>query len=95
MTKDGLTDFLRADAFKELDNIETDQQKDLPQPAVQKSCPSSSVLISLTPVEDFNCGDMNILDILKNRKTRRIFSKDSITIEELSFLLWSVQGVKK
>lgn len=95
MTKEGSRNFLRADVFKELDNIETDQQRELPQPAVQKSCPASSTLIDLTPVENFDCGHMSILDALKNRKTRRVFSEEALSLEELSFLLWSVQGVKK
>ena len=95
MTKEGLRNFLRADAFKELDNIETDQAKRLTSTSSSKSCPASSVLIDLTPVENFNCGEMSILDALKNRKTRRVFSKDALSLEELSFLLWSVQGVKK
>lgn len=95
MTKEGSKNFLRADVFKELDNLETDQQKELPQPQVQKSCPASSTLIDLTPVENFDCGNMSILDTLRNRKTRRIFSEEALSLQELSFLLWSVQGVKK
>lgn len=95
MTKEASKNFLRADVFKELDNIETDQEKDLPQPAVQKSCSPSSTLIDLVPVESFSCGQMNILEILKRRKSRRVFSNEPISLEELSFLLWTVQGVKK
>lgn len=95
MTKEGSKNFLRADVFKELDNLETDQQKELQQPPVQKSCPASSTLIDLIPVENFDCGNMSILDTLRNRKTRRVFSGEALSLEELSFLLWSVQGVKK
>jgi len=95
MTKEGSKNFLRADVFKELDNLETDQQKELPQPPVQKSCPASSTLIDLIPVENFDCGNMSILNTLRNRKTRRVFSEEALSLEELSFLLWSVQGVKK
>lgn len=95
MTKEGSKNFLRADVFKELDNLETDQQRELPQPPVQKSCPASSTLIDLIPIENFGCGNMSILDTLRNRKTRRVFSEEALSLEELSFLLWSVQGVKK
>lgn len=95
MNKEGTLNFLRADILKELNNMETDQQKELSQPAIQKSCPASSTLIDLTPVENFDCGHLSVLDALKNRKTRRSFSDESLTLEELSFLLWSSQGVKK
>lgn len=37
----------------------------------------------------------NILDILNDRKSRRVYKEESLTIEELSFLLWATQGVKK
>lgn len=47
MNKETLKNFLKADAFEELKQIETDQDKELPQPAVQKSCPASPKLIDL------------------------------------------------
>lgn len=95
MTKEISKNFLKADAFKQLNNIETDQEKELPQPSVQKSCSPSSTLIDLVSVKDFNCGNMSVLDVLKSRKTRRLFINEKLSLEELSFLLWSVQGVKK
>ncbi|WML35529.1 SagB/ThcOx family dehydrogenase [Clostridium sp. OS1-26] len=95
MSKEISKNFLKADVFKELDNIETDQEKELPQPPVQKSCSPSSSLIDLVSVENFNCGQMSVLDVLKCRKTRRLFTDEQLSLEELSFLLWSVQGVKK
>ncbi|MDW8799730.1 SagB/ThcOx family dehydrogenase [Clostridium sp. A1-XYC3] len=95
MSKETLKNFLKADAFEELKQIETDQDKELPQPAVQKSCPASPKLIDLVSADAFECGSMSILDSLKFRKSRRVFSEDTLTIEELSYLLWSAQGVKK
>lgn len=95
MTKETSKKLLKADIFKDLNNIETDQEKELPQPPVQKSCSPSSVLIDLIPVENFSSGQMSILDALKKRKSRRLFSDEPLSLEELSFLLWSVQGVKK
>ncbi|WP_411682831.1 SagB/ThcOx family dehydrogenase [Clostridium thailandense] len=95
MTKETSKNFLKANAFKDLNNIQTDQEKEMPQPPVQKSCSPSSILVDLIPVENFSCGQLSILDALKNRKTRRFFSNEPLSLEELSFLLWSVQGVKK
>lgn len=95
MTKETSKNFLKANVFNDLNNIQTDQEKEMPQPPVQKSCSPSSVLIDLIAVENFSCGQLSILDALKNRKTRRFFSNEPLSLEELSFLLWSVQGVKK
>jgi len=33
--------------------------------------------------------------LLANRKSRRKFTEDSLSLEELSFLLWAVEGVKE
>lgn len=91
-----LRSFLKSKDLMELKEIETDQNKELPQPPLQKQCPSFPNLIDLTPPELFNSGtEMSLLDALRHRKSRRVFSKDKLTIEELSFLLWSMQGVKK
>lgn len=95
MNKEVLKDFLKANVFKELDNIKTDQEKELAQPAVQKSSPSSIPLIDLVPIQDMNLGETSVFEALKHRKTRRVFSNEPLSLEELSFLLWSVQGVKK
>lgn len=95
MNKEVLKDFLKANVFKELDNIKTDQEKELAQPAVQKSSLSSIPLIDLVPIQDMNLGETSVFEALKHRKTRRVFSNEPLSLEELSFLLWSVQGVKK
>ncbi len=95
MNKEVLKDFLKANVFKELDNIKTDQEKELAQPAVQKSSPSSIPLIDLVPIQDINLEETSVFQALKHRKTRRVFSNEPLSLEELSFLLWSVQGVKK
>ncbi|AWI03643.1 SagB/ThcOx family dehydrogenase [Clostridium drakei] len=95
MNKEVLKDFLKANVFKELDNIKTDQEKELAQPAIQKSSPSSIPLIDLVPIQDINLEETSVFQALKHRKTRRVFSNEPLSLEELSFLLWSVQGVKK
>lgn len=95
MNKEVLKDFLKANVFKELDNIKTDQEKELAQPAVQKSSSSSIPLIDLVSIQDINLGETSVFEALKHRKTRRVFLNQPLSLEELSFLLWSVQGVKK
>ncbi|MDF2881488.1 MAG: nitroreductase [Clostridiaceae bacterium] len=88
-------DFLKAKVFVDLETIETDQNKEIPEPAIQKQCPEDVKLIDLVPPDMFTCGQMNILTTLRKRKTRRTYSDVPLTLEEFSFLLWSVQGIKK
>ena len=95
MTNKDLRDILKSYKLQELDNIETDQEKELPQPAIQKNCHESSLLFDLCPVKDFEYIQASFLDTLKQRKSRRKYSDEKISFKELSFLLWSTQGVKK
>lgn len=95
MVKETMRDLLKSYNLKELDNIETDQEKNLPQPAVQKNCHPTQVLYDLCPVDDFQDIKLSFLDTLMERKSRRKYSEEPLSMKELSFLLWSTQGVKK
>lgn len=86
--------FLKSFTFTDLEEIETDQGKKIPEPPLQKSCNDKKLIELITP-QDFQCGTMDLLTILKKRRSRRVFSKEALTLEELSYLLWSAQGVKK
>ena len=92
---DNCRDFLKASAFIDLESIETDQNKEMPEPPIQKQCPENVKLIDLVSPDLFTCGQMDILSTLRKRKTRHAYSDVPLTLEEFSFLLWSVQGIKK
>lgn len=73
----------------------SDQEKKLPQPPLEKPHDSSLTSIKLPEVTEAILQTSNILDIINNRQSWRSYSNDSITLQELSFLLWCSQGVKK
>ncbi|MFX1369699.1 MAG: SagB/ThcOx family dehydrogenase [Promethearchaeota archaeon] len=73
---------------------ESDEQKKIPPPLFQQPFPEDAALIDLVPPDDFAIGRTPFLDIVNSRKSRRKFTSDPLTLEELSFLLWSTQGVK-
>ena len=75
--------------------VGTDQIKGLLPPPVQKPCPKGAQLIDLVAPDQFTVGNMPLIDAINNRKSRRKFSDQPLTLEELSFLLWSTQGVKR
>lgn len=79
--------------FKELSMIETDQGRKLPQPPLQKQYDEESVILDLPRASSGAAGNKELYSCLKERRSRRKYSPDSITIEELSFLLWATQGV--
>jgi SagB-type dehydrogenase family enzyme len=71
-----------------------DQQLGLPQPAIDKVCNGQKV-IPLTRNFDTIIINKNFWDLLNNRTSKRKYTTEAITLEELSFLLWSTQGVKQ
>lgn len=74
---------------------ESDQRKGLTLPPMQKPYPENAKLIDLVSPEDFKIDDVSLLKAIKNRVSHRKYSNESLTLEELSFLLWSTQGVKE
>ncbi|MCK4695216.1 MAG: SagB/ThcOx family dehydrogenase [Candidatus Cloacimonetes bacterium] len=86
--------FMKAN-FKELQGIQTDQMKQLPQPSLEKPAEEGHKLIELIPIEKIKIKRDTLIENIKNRKSRRNFSNEPLTVEDLSFLLWASQGVKE
>lgn len=76
----------------------SDQQKGIPPPVFQPSYPKDAKIIDLISPEEFrkiNLGSISLLDAIQSRKSHRKYSEESLSLEELSFLLWATQGVHK
>jgi len=94
-TKDGrkFLHFFPEDFKKEVS--ESDQQKKVPRPLAQKPYPKDQQVKDLVPPDQIKLGQVPFLNVLNSRKSRRKFNEDPLSLEELSFLLWCTQGVKK
>jgi SagB-type dehydrogenase family enzyme len=88
-------EFLQANRWKEWKDSKTDQKRNIPAPSIQKQYSDSDTLVDLVPVENFNCGNMPLIETIKQRQSRRKFTGEPISFEELSFLIWSCQGIRK
>ena len=88
-------EFLKAHIWKEWENLETDQRKQVPHPLLQKPCPDDATLIDLVAPEDLTVGKMPLIEAIGRRRSRRKFTEEPLTLEEISFLLWATQGVSK
>ncbi|HUT82728.1 MAG TPA: SagB/ThcOx family dehydrogenase [Candidatus Bathyarchaeia archaeon] len=75
--------------------VESDQVKGLPLPPIQKPYPDDASLIDLISPNEFTIGNIPLLKAINNRESRRKYTDEALTLEELSFLLWSTQGVKE
>lgn len=85
--------FLKQDASDEPEGYKSDQQKMLPQPPLVKA-PVSDVLIDL-PMDFKPLGlEKNLMNVIFNRCSSRVYTDEPLMLLELSFLLWATQGIK-
>jgi SagB-type dehydrogenase family enzyme len=85
---------IKGDLWLKWGSLELDQKKGVPVPPLQKTYPSSSVLIDLVSLENITIGTMSLIETIRMRQSRRSYQPVTLTMEELSFLLWATQGVK-
>jgi SagB-type dehydrogenase family enzyme len=86
-------DFLKADLWDQWDSLQLDQRQGIPHPPAQKLYPESATLIALTPPENFRDKNVSVLEAIRNRSSHRSYTGESISLTDLSFLLWTTQGV--
>ena len=73
----------------------SDQQKGVPQPPLFDDIDCEENLIDLPSPEDFDLKPVDFKNILFSRRSVRNYANSPISVEQLSYLLWSSQGVKK
>lgn len=84
-------DILKCDFEEGWNKWPSDSNKGVTMPEAQKHHKSNK-LINLVAPEDFKF-EIKLQDAIKNRRSRRKFTEGFLTLKELSFLLWSTQGV--
>jgi SagB-type dehydrogenase family enzyme len=84
--------FLKSN-FNDFKNITTDKMKGVPQPEEFKQYSSNAMLINLPAVKTDILKKRDIYECIKDRRSTRLYSEESISLEELSYLLWATQGI--
>ncbi len=74
--------------------IITDQQKDMPQPPLEKPYDLNGEVIILPKVDRSIITKDDIFQCILDRESRRIYLNEAMTLEELSYLLMMTQGIK-
>ena len=72
-----------------------DQMKGVPPPALQLPYPEEGEIISLPPWDKIEVSEENIVSIINVRQSIRNYKPESMSLLELSYLLWCTQGVKE
>ena len=70
------------------------QREGVPQPALELSYDPTAELISLPNPETLPAYPMDLRRAIDQRTTLRHYQEQAITQDELSFLLWTTQGIK-
>lgn len=73
---------------------ETDQALKKPQPPLAKAAMTDQILDLPTDYRKLNI-DTDFLRIINTRKSHRVYTEESMTLLELSYLLWCTQGIKE
>jgi SagB-type dehydrogenase family enzyme len=87
--------FLKSDQWDRWDDLQTDQRKGVPAPPVQKPPAEDAPRVDLPAPADLTVGTMPLIDAIRQRRSRRKYTSEPLSQEELSFLLWATQGVSK
>lgn len=93
-TKSGryfLTDRIR----EEVNFWTTRQSEGLKPPPVQKPVPPDSRIVKLPNQETWSIQPCDLQSAIANRESHRRFTHDQLSLDELAFLLWATQGVRK
>ena len=88
--------FLKDNVRMTIDFYQTDQNRGIKPPAIEKPVHADSRIIDLKPVHTMqDIPDMDLTTAIGNRRSRRKYLQQPLTLDEISFLLWSIQGVRK
>ena len=71
----------------------TDQELKKPQPPLVKAPMTDNRVDLPRNFETLGLQD-NLLELLKKRKSSRVYTQENMSLLQLSFLLWAAQGIK-
>ncbi len=81
--------------FAQMRGVISDQQKGKALPAFEKPTENGKEIISLPKIDEMKLEPVNLINLIQKRKSHRKYLAEEITLKELSFLLWTTQGVKE
>ena len=89
--------FLKDTVRKAIDFSATDQSRGIASPPIEKPFAEESKRIDLPPQEGWRetIRGIDLRTAIRNRRSRRTYRNESLTVEELSFLLWATQGISR
>lgn len=93
--RDLYRNFLKDTIRKTIDFRLTDQNRGIAPPPIEQPYPVDATRIDLVPYGKWT--DIRAIELttaLFNRKSRRLYRNEPLSLDELSFLLWATQGIR-
>lgn len=94
MSESSGQEFMRRTRYSEISQSPQDQGI-IPQPPLELPIPAGVTLIDLPAPASFSVPAMDVRTAIEGRKTLRKYAEQALTLQELSYLLWVSQGVKR
>lgn len=90
-------EFTKGERFDDpyLRDFESDQDLKLPQPPLVKAAvtPNDTHIQLTRNFKDLSIKN-DLISLIRDRKSSRIYTEELITLDQLAFLLWATQGIK-
>lgn len=74
---------------------EPDQAKGVGQPPLELPYDATARIIDLPAPDELDLPDFSLREAIEQRRSVRSFSRQSLTLKELAYLLWCTQGVQR
>jgi len=89
-------EFLKDSIRQEVDFSQTDQNRGIAAPPVQKPCSAQQEVIALPRKEAWtSVQSLDLAEAVACRQSCRVYQPLPLQLNELAFLLWATQGVRK
>lgn len=83
------------DMTADTDYNPSDQQLKLPQPPLCKAPMADESARTKLPLDFSGLSLKNdVISLIRDRRSARVYTEEEMSLEELSFLLWATQGIK-
>lgn len=81
--------------FGQVSGEVSDQNAGVPQPPLELPAPVHSRVVELPPPDETELAEEDVRTCMLHRKSRRKYTDEALSLEEVSFMLWATQGVKQ
>lgn len=88
------TEFIEATKYKNIVG-ESDQQQEVPQPPLERPYQGEYEPMNLPKIEEIQVKKVDLAEAIQTRKSHRVYTEESLTLDELTYLLWMTAGVKQ